>query len=123
MASTTLQSGGSVAIKDEGVTLTPSASSIDFVGNGVVGSVLGHDVTETISGVPGTYVSGETPSGAIDDNNTTFTLAHTPISGSLSLFLSGAFQSPTDDYSLTGTTITFTYPPTTGSNLRAKYSY
>lgn len=44
------QSGGSIAIKDEGVTIVPAASSIDFVGAGVGGTNIGSDVTETISG-------------------------------------------------------------------------
>ena len=46
----TQQSGGAVKIKDEGVTLVNSASSIDFAGGGVTGTAVGNDVTETIPG-------------------------------------------------------------------------
>jgi len=40
--------GKPVAIKDEGLVLTPSVGSIDFKGSGVTGTSIGADVTETI---------------------------------------------------------------------------
>lgn len=43
-------SGTSVAIKDEGSTLTSTATSIDFVGSGVTATTSGNDVTVTIGG-------------------------------------------------------------------------
>ena len=42
--------GGSVTIADEGVNLTTSVTSIDFVGAGVTATNSGNDVTVTISG-------------------------------------------------------------------------
>lgn len=70
-----------------------------------------------------TDVWSETPSGTIDGSNVTFTLAHTPTAGSVALYLNGARQKVTDDYTISGTTITFISAPLTGSNLLADYVY
>ena len=42
-------------VKDEGVTLTPSASSLNFVGAGVVATNIGNAVTITITGGSGSF--------------------------------------------------------------------
>jgi hypothetical protein len=70
-----------------------------------------------------THVCGETPTGAIDGSNATFTLAQAPSpAASLLLFLSGLLQSPGgNDFTLSGATITFVDPPASGSALLAHY--
>ena len=68
----------------------------------------------------------ETPSGTINSSNTVFTLAHTPLANALFLlFLDGKFQRPGggNDYTLSGTTITFAVAPTTGSHLIVLYQH
>jgi hypothetical protein len=70
-----------------------------------------------------TVVVGEVPSGDIDDSNVTFTLAHTPATGTLALYLNGQRLKATDDYTLTGATITMVSAPLTGSNLIVDYEY
>ncbi len=47
--SNTTETGKPIAIKDEGVTLHSSVSSIDFIGAGVTGSVIGSAITEDVS--------------------------------------------------------------------------
>lgn len=71
------------------------------------------------------FADDETPTGAIDDVNVTFTLAHTPSpAASLQLFLNGALQQPGGgDYTLATATITFNSAPLTGSILIAWYRY
>jgi hypothetical protein len=71
------------------------------------------------------FVSNEIPSGAIDSSNVTFTLAHTPIVGSVSLFRNGILQNPNAsvDYSITGATITMTTAPVTLDTLLANYRF
>lgn len=64
----------------------------------------------------------ETPTGPINDTNVTFTLSTTPNSNSLSLYLNGSYQTAGVDYTLVGTTITFTYAPLTASVLTAKFT-
>ncbi len=121
---TNQQSGGSITIKDEGITLG-SASSIDLVGAGVTGSIIGDAVTIDIPGGGGssfTIIKNEVPSGVIDGSNATFTLAHTPLYG-VELILNGATLKPGDDYTITGLTITFVIPPAAGSLIICHYEY
>ncbi len=61
------------------------------------------------------------PSGAIDGANTVFTLTHTPITGTLQLFWNGAIQQENTDFTLSGSTVTFTNPPHVGDWLIAYY--
>ena len=71
----------------------------------------------------GTVVDDETPTGAVDGSNTTFTLANTPTSGTLVIYEGGLRKLQTTDWSLSGTTITFTYAPPSGSYVRCSYRY
>lgn len=69
------------------------------------------------------FVYRETPSGSVDSLNTSFTLAHTPKpTESLCLFLNGQLLTYTEDYTLSGNTITFLTAPDTGSFVRASYT-
>lgn len=68
----------------------------------------------------------EVPSGAINGSNTTFTLANAPNpSASLQLFLNGVLQAQGagEDYTLSGSTITFTVAPSTGDLLLCWYRF
>lgn len=69
------------------------------------------------------FIDDETPSGTINSSNVTFYLAKTPINGSLKLYLGGARQRVTEDFTLSGKTITFTIAPDTGSVLLADYRH
>jgi len=62
----------------------------------------------------------EVPTGATDGVNTLFGLSHTPIAGTLHLFMGGLLVT---DYGIAGTDITFSTPPTSGASLYATYSY
>jgi len=72
----------------------------------------------------GTYfVYRETPSGTQNGSNTAFTLAHTPNpAASLCLFLNGQLLTLTEDYTLSGATITFIVAPDSGDKIRASYT-
>ena len=113
MAATTQQSANTgIAILNENIQIASAATSIDFVGAGVTGTALGQAVTETIPGGAGTLVAQETPSGTINGVNKIFTLAHTPTTGTLDLYLNGAYQAPGGvDYTLSTATITFVVAP------------
>lgn len=69
------------------------------------------------------FVDKATPSGTIDGSNVTFTLASTPIVGSEHLYLNGILQNPGagNDYTISGTTITYLSAPITGSVLLVSY--
>lgn len=73
------------------------------------------------SSVLNLFVENETPSGSINDVNTVFTLANTPVTGSVKVFLNGLRMKPTVDYNISGTTITFVTAPATSDTLIADY--
>jgi hypothetical protein len=69
------------------------------------------------------FVDKETPSGAINGSNTTFTLANTPVAGSEHVYLNGILQDvgAGNDYTISGATITMLTAPATGEKLRVSY--
>lgn len=66
-------------------------------------------------------VWNETPSGTKNGVNLTFTLAYTPVTGSLDLYQNTSRLNATQHYSLSGTTITFIDPPLASDVLIANY--
>lgn len=72
---------------------------------------------------PSNHVVRETPSGSINGSNTSFTLASTPISGTEEVYLNGIQQEPGsgNDYTISGTTITYLTAPVSGDRLRVSY--
>ncbi len=67
----------------------------------------------------------ETPSGAFDGANVTYTLAHTPLANSLDLNVNGQLYVEGVDYTLSGTTLTLITALPAGYNQAfvAKYQY
>lgn len=66
----------------------------------------------------------EQPSGNVDGVNGTFTLAHTPVADTETVFKAGVQQIPGGvDYTLTGTTLTFVTPPNIGEVPWVTYYY
>lgn len=76
-------------------------------------------VSLSIIGAGGTNVYEEVPTGS----GTSFSLAHTPISGTLRLYRGGSRQKLTDDYSITGANITLSISLASGEVLVADYAY
>jgi hypothetical protein len=72
-----------------------------------------------------TFVDGATPTGTIDHANTTFTVANAPIAGSFKLYHNGLRlkEGAGFDYTLSGTTVSMTWPPKTGTWLMVDYRY
>lgn len=68
-------------------------------------------------------ICNEIPSGTIGGGNVTFTLANTPVAGTVTLYLNGQFQAPGAglDYTISGTTITFVKAPRPNSVLYVCY--
>jgi len=69
------------------------------------------------------YVAEEVPTGAINGSNTAFTLANTPVAGSVVLYLNGIRlrSGAGNDYTISGANITMLYAPATGDVLLATY--
>lgn len=73
-----------------------------------------------------TAVRNEIPSGSVNGINTIFTATNTPITGTYELFYNGQLLRPTTDYTLSGSTITTTFAPSSSSgsgSLLENYSY
>lgn len=95
-------------IQDEGITINASASALNFVGSGVTASQgAGGVITVTIpgGGASNTQVTNEHPT---DNGDGTYTLAHTPVAGSLTVYKNGVRMNPGagNDYTLSGAIIT-----------------
>jgi hypothetical protein len=71
------------------------------------------------------FVNKETPSGPINGRNTAYVLAHEPTPGSDHLYLNGLLieDGASTDYSISGSTITFSEPLPSGSKLSCTYYY
>ncbi len=86
------------------------------------GDQMNVSISSTAGG-GGTAVAEEVPTGSINGSNTAFTIAHTPLASTFKLYLNGAREQNGTDYTLSGTNITFTTAPLTGSILFVDYSY
>lgn len=75
------------------------------------------------SGGSGATYFKEIPSGSINSSNTSFSITHTPASNTFSVFRNGVMQVPSVDYTISGTTITYLYAPSTGDTLYTIYAY
>jgi hypothetical protein len=104
----------------------------DFPAGAIV--VLTYDgtnwqLTNTTRGIGGgsslNVVLNEVPSGSINGSNVTFTIAHTPQNGVISLFHNGVLLKPGSsfDYTISGTTITLNVAPIVSDNLTTNYFY
>lgn len=71
------------------------------------------------------FANSEVPGGLVDGSNVTFTLAHSPSPTlSLMLYVNGQFMTEGGvDYTISGSTITFLYPPPQRAIIRAWYMY
>lgn len=113
--------GGSVANPGTtpAITLTTSVSGL-LKGNGtaISAATAGTDYM-----APSDFVVRETPSGTINGSNTSFTLAHTPLSGTEELYLNGILQDSGagNDYTISSGTITMLSAPLSGDKLRCSY--
>jgi len=68
------------------------------------------------------FVEDEIPTGTIDGSNMSFTLANTPNpASSLEVRKNGLIMILTEEYSLSGDTLTLVVAPRIGMNLRVDY--
>ena len=112
----TLTTSVTGVLKGNGTAISAATSGTDYVAPGSIFSGA-----TTING----YVVREAPSGTKNGSNTTFTLAHTPITGSESLYFNGLLlESGGADYSISSATITVTTAPAaSGDVLYCSYWY
>lgn len=71
--------------------------------------------------LPNVFVDQEIPSGVKNSSNTIFTLANTPIAGSVYVYLNGLLCENTIDYTIASATITFTIAPDPSDSILTSY--
>jgi hypothetical protein len=70
-----------------------------------------------------TDVRNEVPTGTVNGSNKDFVLANTPTAGSLQVYVNGQRFTVTEDFTLSGATITFVTAPPTTSKILCDYLY
>lgn len=86
-----------------------------------MGDISVHKLASGASAI--NFVFNEAPTGAIDGITTDFVLAAAPTAGTLTVYLNGARQQETTDYTLATATITFLTAPLLGSVILCDYQY
>jgi hypothetical protein len=69
------------------------------------------------------YIVRESPTGTYNSSNVVFNLAHTPVSGKEMVYLNGVLQYLTDDYTISGATLTMVVAPRSTDKIRVTYIY
>lgn len=106
------------------VTMTfPNESGTLALGTGTTGDCAQWSDSNTLAAASaacgsGSPLSVEIPSGTIDGTNKSFTVVNTPVDA---IFLNGAYQTPSVDVTISGTSVTFTNAPVVGSNITSMY--
>lgn len=115
---------GTLVYVDQGTTYGDKRFYCTSNTGGTLGSTAVTYVQDTAGTLsPSNFVTEETPSGSINGSNTTFTLANTPTTGTVKLYLNGVRQKSGagNDYTISTTTITMTTAPVSGDVLLADY--
>lgn len=116
--------GGMVAV-EEGTTLADTVWLCTSNAGGTLGTTaINFQNIASGSGLStSNFVFGEVPSGTINGSNTTFTLANSPTAGTVQIQLNGIMQlvGAGNDYTITGSTITFLSAPLTGDVVLVSY--
>ena len=116
-----------LAVKDEGITEAKldidNAPSDGYYLKWTTANGLEWADVDADSVQEDDFIFHEIPTGDINSVNTDYTLANTPVAGTVQVFLNGMLQAPGSglDYTISGTTISFTKAPHTGSDLYAHY--
>lgn len=116
---------GTLPVANGGTGITSIGSGIaTWLGTPSSANLAAAVTDETGTGAlvfAGTFVEGEVPSGTMNSSNTIFTIANTPISGSLKVYWGGQKLRVNVGYTLSGTTLTLTNPPDSGDTLEVDY--
>lgn len=104
---------------------TLTAENINRIQDAIANALRGisnavPEASVSIGSSSGTWVE-EIPSGTVNGSNTIFTLSNTPVDDSYTITVNGLVRTKTTDFSISGSTLTFTWAPATGSSIFAIY--
>jgi hypothetical protein len=136
VVSTNIDISGDVlaVVGDVTNALSSITASVNYVSQsfaGISGSIASQSIqignleaTARSIGSNKLFSNKEIPVGSIDGVNTTYTLSNEPILGSDHIYLNGVLIEDKDnDYSISGSLITFSNPLLPGMKLRCTYYY
>lgn len=116
--------GAFVAV-EEGTANADSIWLCTANGGGTINttSITWQQIPTSAGLITSNFVVGETPSGALNGSNTTYTLAYTPTSGSEEVYINGILQESGsgNDYTISGATITALTAPLSTDKIRVAY--
>jgi hypothetical protein len=100
----TMQTSITGVLKGNGTAISAALASTDYM-------------------APSSFVTRETPTGAVNGVNASFVLSFPPLPNTESVFLNGLLQEPGagNDYTISSNTITMLNIPATGDRLRVNY--
>jgi len=117
-------SANDLQVKDNGITEAKlNMYNSPSIGQVIKYTVNGMEWSSDTGLTSSSFVFHEIPTGNINSINVTYTLANTPIAGTVQVFLNGLLQAPGVglDYTISGSTITFVKAPRTNSDLYVHY--
>jgi hypothetical protein len=122
-ASKPISTATQTALNGKEGTITAGTTAQFFRGDKTFQTLNAAALSDFGTAVSGKFVTRETPSGSVNGTNTSFGLANTPVAGSESVFLNGILQEPGsgNDYTISGSTITYLTAPVTGDRIRVSY--
>jgi len=110
-----------ITAKSEAVNIgiQPSTGDVDIT---TIPQYITVQVGATVTTSSGSFVIGETPSGAVNGSNATFTTSQNFVPESVQVFINGVSQTNAVDYTTSGTTtITLNVSPVSGDYIRVNY--
>lgn len=110
-----------ITAKSEAVNIgiQPSTGDVDIT---TIPQYITVQVGATVTTSSGSFVIGETPSGAVNGSNATFTTAQNFVPESVQVFINGVSQTNAVDYTTSGTTtINLNVSPVSGDYIRVNY--
>lgn len=110
-----------ITAKSEAVNIgiQPSTGDVDIT---TIPQYITVQVGATVTTSSGSFIIGETPSGAVNGSNATFTTSQNFVPESVQVFINGVSQTNAVDYTTSGTTtITLNVSPVSGDYIRVNY--
>jgi len=122
-ASKPVSTATQTALNGKEASITAGTTAQFFRGDKTFQTLNAAALSDFGTAVSGKFVTRETPAGVVNGSNTSFVLGNTPVAGSESVFLNGILQEPGagNDYTISGSTITYLTAPVTGDKVRVSY--
>jgi len=108
-------------IDNSEATETAATTSFDGTASGLVATTVQAAIEEVKAKTSGASYVRETPTGTVDGVNADFALSQAAFAGTVQVYLNGLLQEPTDDYTLSGQTVTMLAAPLAGDKVRVIY--